>query len=221
MSRELYATDIRARSRIEKEQIMDELEEESHIANKQKAMRVQKIKEDRAASQARIERDRRFGLAFASVSRHLGNVAEKSRAKDVAAERLRAAADIVGEMRKSGIESRYQLKVRTFEADQQKHRIARLDQVILDQKRAMCDAQHDDRLRLIHEEKRKAIERSKLARHDRKMALIPVYPDVLPQPKEDIVQGAVKEVRRSLGANLGESESLVLVDVLNDILSSI
>jgi hypothetical protein len=59
-----------------------------------------------------------------------------------------------------------------------------------------------------------------LARQDRKTPALPVYNEVVPQPKEDEIESAIKQVRQLVGANLGEGESRVLVDLILDVISN-
>jgi hypothetical protein len=204
-------TEVRARSIIERDRVVDELEERRYQATRQKTRRMQKVKEERLSNQLRIDRDKGFGRSFLALSRQLNHVREIAQAKKREAYQQLAVRESATVSRQRMIETQNLAKGHQAEIDQQKKKLAELDRIITEGRLNAEKSIRNDRLRQICEKKRKITQKT----GEKILTDLPKPP--LPVRRDDL-KAAAAEIGEFLGANLGGLEAKRLVDLIEHIL---
>jgi hypothetical protein len=213
-SRDVFIDEVRSRSRIERDELFDELEEQNYQSTKLRTRRIQKLKEDRRSQQQRLDRDKKFGIAFVNVSRQLGHANERMILRDRQSAQRAALAESTAGLRESVLQSRFNARERLFEIEHQRHRVAELDRIITNARHQERLGHRDERLRAVHEQKRRD------ALHDLpKMLRHALPPPVACPVRRDEQEEATAELGEWVGANLGAMEARALVDLLAGVLA--
>jgi hypothetical protein len=117
-------------------------------------------------------------------------------------------------MRESVLQSRFNARERLFEIEQQRHRVAELDRIITEARHRERLGHRDERLRALHEQKRKDSEKPKLG----KRLLPPPSPLACPV-RRDEYEEATAALGEWVGANLGTTEARALADLIASVLA--
>jgi hypothetical protein len=207
------AAELRARSRLEREQLIDRLEEQQYQIEKTLSKRV------RAAKQPHAGQDRQFAMSFIAMSRQLAQIGERSQAKRRKSVQQAVARQSVLRAKHVAADGEFVTRGKVIAIERRRHRMAELDRIVFETRLQEGKVKKDDRLGLIHERKRKNRERNKLVRDDRKSGVVVPEPMVVPVIRDE-TEGAIADLGQFIGSNLGSIEARALVDVLREIVSA-
>ena len=202
----------RARTRIEKEKFMDELNQRNRAAFTKNAKH---IKHQIIMKHQKFERDRKMGLHVASVSRLISQKFDRQKRIETKIRELNKLQETAGAIKSKNMENRLAMREQLAEIEEQKRRLTLIDRLLTENKRQIRDQHQAEFIQHLQETKRKDIERRKLAKSRQSL---PFVPEPARSFVEDELQSASVQLSQYIGAHLGSVEARAIVDLINDVL---
>lgn len=215
VAKEEAISQTQARNRIEKEKLAEQLKSRSRLESKSRTKNARNIKHQLIVRHQKFTRDRQMGLQVASMSRLISQKVDKQRRIETKIREMNQLLETNGAIRTQARESRLAMKQQLAEIEEQKRRLAFIDKLLTENKRQIRDQHQIEYIQHLQEEKRKNLERRKLAKSRQSL---PIIPEPALSVVQDELQTAAAELQQYVGAHLGAIEARTLVDLINEVL---
>ena len=201
--------------KLEREEKVKQVRAKTALTRNRNANKIRTIHKETVS---KYKKERNFALHFVSVSRQVAQVIEKRHLQEDKRKQLENAANSASKLRQEALKTKEKYKQKIKEIENDKRRVAAREKEIVEEKRLVQAAAHEQRIALLAEIKENAnLMKEALKEYRTQKKYIPSN---MPPPLEtDEVEGAAMIIREYIYGNLGEVESHLICDIISEIVS--